>query len=125
MAKPAAVEIPPAVATFLRQIAPLRRDALSLRPLTPAESATASAALRATTLLAAGLGAIVLVDPGNSNWYCCISRGLQAGAVFQFDHDGDIGPAFPSLTAFAAALRKAVKDNLSIDDLPHAPARPL
>lgn len=125
MPTPEAIEIPPVVATFLREIAPLRRDALSLRPLSVAESAKASQALRATMLLAAGLGAIVLVDPGNSDWYCYVSRGLQAGAVFQFDHDGGIEFAFPSLAAFAAALRKAVKGSVSIDDLPHSRAKPL
>ena len=113
------------VVKFLADIAPLRRDDLSIRPLSPEGSVKASAALRATTLLAEGLGAIVLVDPGNSNAYVYVSRGLQAGSVFQFDHDAGIELAFPSLAAFASALRKAVKVGMDIDDLPHATAKPL
>jgi hypothetical protein len=118
------MNVPEEVAAFLREIADVRDEKLSINPLSPEASAKASEQWAEVTL-AGSLGFVVLEDANNSDPYGYVTRGPGAGMVMHLAHDGIIKFAFPDLASFGAALRRAVANRTDIEDLRHATLPPL
>ncbi len=120
------MRIPSEVDTFLRRVSALRNPALGIEPLTPDEALRATADLWRISAVSRGdllpeeMGFIVLTaghDP-----YGFGTRGAAAGRVIWYPHDATAEVAFPSLDAFASALRTALATDTAIWDLPRETA---
>lgn len=81
-------------------------------------------AIHEGTLLGKEMGLFVLDDANDSNPFCYVTRGPAKGCILHLYHDGDTAIEYPSLTAFISALKAAISEGVSIDDLPGKDRRP-
>lgn len=112
-------DAPAELLAFLDQAASLHSEPLGIAVLGRDACREYSRAVRGSALGEA-LGLVALEDANNSMPYCYVVRGPSAGMVLQFNRLDGQSLRYPSLAAFAAALRTALAEGTHIDDL--APA---
>jgi len=116
-------DAPAELLAFLDQAASLQSKPLGIAVLGRDACREYSRAVRGTAWGEA-LGLVALDDANNSMPHCYVLRGPAAGMVLQFNRVDRQSLRYPSLAAFASALRAALAGGTHIEDLAPATIAP-